>query len=70
MHDFRCKKSTEMFYGQLSDGVKHFKETKGGRKVMCKAVEEYGDMRAEAAAEAATEEQQIKLIRNLLDTMK
>jgi hypothetical protein len=24
--------------------VKHFKETKGGRKVMCKAVEEYGDI--------------------------
>jgi hypothetical protein len=33
---------------------------------MCKAVEEYGDMRAESAAE----EQQIKLIRNLMDTMK
>jgi predicted transposase/invertase (TIGR01784 family) len=87
MHDFRCKKSTEMFYGQLSDGVKHFKETKGGRKVMCKAVEEYADMRAAAAkaeakaakaeakaakaeAKAAAEEQQIKLIRNLMDTMK
>jgi hypothetical protein len=77
MHDFRCKRSTEMFYGQLSDGVKHFKETKGGRKVMCKAVEEYGDMRAAQAAKAAkaeakavAEEQQIKLIRNLMDTMK
>jgi hypothetical protein len=42
-----------MFYGELSDGVKHFKETEGGRKVMCKAVEEYGNMRAEASAEAA-----------------
>jgi hypothetical protein len=55
-----------MFYGELSDGVKHFKETEGGRKVMCKAVEEYGNMRAEAAAE----EQQVELIKNLMDTMK
>jgi hypothetical protein len=37
---------------------------------MCKAVEEYGNMRAEAAAEAAAEEQQVELIKNLMDTMK
>jgi hypothetical protein len=42
-----------MFYRELSDGFKHFKETEGGHKVMCKAVEEYGNMRAEVAAEAA-----------------
>jgi hypothetical protein len=66
VHDFRCKTSGDMFYGELSDGVKHFKETEGGRKVMCKAVEEYGNMRAEAAAE----EQQVELIKNLMDTMK
>jgi hypothetical protein len=59
-----------MFYGELSDGVKHFKETEGGRKVMCKAVEEYGNMRAQVAAEAAAEEQQVELIKNLMDTMK
>jgi hypothetical protein len=62
MHDFRCKKSSEMFYDELSDGVKHFKETEGGRKFMCKAVEEYGDMRAA--------EQQLELIQNLMDTMQ
>jgi hypothetical protein len=33
VHDFRCKTSGDMFYGELSDGVKHFKETEGGRIV-------------------------------------
>jgi hypothetical protein len=74
MHDFRCKTSGDMFYSELSEGVKHFKETEGGRRVMCKAVEEYGNMRAEiaaqAAAQAAAEEQQVELIKNLMDTMK
>jgi hypothetical protein len=59
-----------MFYSELSEGVKHFKETEGGRKVMCKAVEEYGDMRAAEAAEAAAEEQQLESVKNLMDTMK
>jgi hypothetical protein len=70
VHDFRCKTSGDMFYGELSDSVKHFKETEGGRKAMCKAVEEYGNMRAQVAAEAAAEEQQVELIKNLMDTMK
>jgi hypothetical protein len=70
VHDFRCKNSSDMFYSELSEGVKHFKETEGGRKVMCKAVEEYGDMRAAEAAEAAAEEQQLESVKNLMDTMK
>jgi hypothetical protein len=37
---------------------------------MCKAVEEYGDMRAAEAAEAAAEEQQLESVKNLMDTMK
>jgi hypothetical protein len=53
VHDFRSRNSNDMFYSELSDSVKHFKETEGGRRVMCRAVEEYGDMRAAIAAAEA-----------------
>jgi hypothetical protein len=44
-----------MFYEELSDGMKHFKETEGGREVMCEAVEEYANEKARIAAERAAE---------------
>lgn len=40
MHDFRCTSSVDMFYDELKNTVKHFKETEGGRSQMCKAMEE------------------------------
>jgi hypothetical protein len=45
-----------MFYEELSDGVKHFKETEGGREIMCQAVEDYANEKARIAAEAAARE--------------
>jgi len=42
MHDFRCTSSSNMFYDVLKDGMHYYKETEGGREIMCKAVEEYG----------------------------
>ena len=48
MHDFGCKNSKDIYYQELAEGVKHFKE-EGGRKVMCESVEKYGDRRAEKA---------------------
>jgi hypothetical protein len=41
MHDFRCKRSDDIYYRELADGVRHFKESEGGRGIMCDAVEEY-----------------------------
>lgn len=46
MHDFGCKCSKDFFYKELAKGVKHFKE-EGGRVVMCQAIEEYGNKKAE-----------------------
>lgn len=40
MHDFRCKDAADMFYKELGESVRHFKETEGGRRQMCKAMEE------------------------------
>ena len=42
-HDFNCKKSQNMHYKPFADGVKHFKETEKGRKVMCELVEKYAE---------------------------
>lgn len=52
MHDFRCTDAEDMYYGQLADKVKYYKETKGGCNAMCKMME---DMRKEAAEVAAKE---------------
>lgn len=59
MHDFGCKSSKDIYYLELAKGVKHFKEEEGGRKIMCEAVERYGDKRAENAR-----------LDNLLDSIK
>ena len=49
MHDFRCKKASEMHYEPLAQKVRYFKENEGGRETMCKIVE---DLREEAREEA------------------
>jgi predicted transposase/invertase (TIGR01784 family) len=51
IHDFRCKKSEEMYYRELSEGIKYFKETERGREIMCDAVKEYAKEYAEEYAE-------------------
>jgi predicted nucleic acid-binding Zn-ribbon protein len=38
-------------YRELADGVRHFKESEGGREIMCDAVEEYAEARANVARE-------------------
>ena len=40
MHDFRCTSPVDMFYQELAEPVRYFKETEGGRSQMCKAMEE------------------------------
>ena len=62
MRDFGCKKSKDIYYPELAKGVKHFKEEEGGRRVMCEAVEKYGDRRAI--------DKQIEMIKNLMESMK
>ncbi len=61
MHDFGCKESKDIYYPELAKGVKHFKE-EGGRKIMCEAVEKYGDKRVL--------DKQIEMIKNLMESMK
>lgn len=41
MHDFRCTTADDMFYQELAGAVRHFKETEGGRRQVCNAMEEF-----------------------------
>ena len=45
MHDFRCTSSVDMFYPVLANQVRYFKETEGGRKIMCKTFEDLAEKR-------------------------
>ena len=40
MHDFYCTKSEDMYSKVLADEVKYLKETEGGRRRMCRILEE------------------------------
>lgn len=53
IRDFSCKNAKDMFYAELANGVKHFKE-EGGRELMCQAVEEYVKRKAQEAAQKAS----------------
>lgn len=78
MHDFGCRESADMFYPLLAEQVKYFKETEGGRGVMCKIVEEYAEKYAEKkvkesareSAEKSRLETLFQDICNLMETMK
>lgn len=47
IRDFHQSEAEKIENKALADGVKHFKETKGGRKLMCEAVEKYAQEVAE-----------------------
>jgi len=66
MHDFRCTSSMDMFYKELAKQVEYFKETEGGREIMCKAfrdlAEEVAEERARETAREMAREMAIRLL--------
>ena len=56
MHDMRCRTASEMHFDVLKKRVNQFKDSEEGRRIMCKAVEEFAERRAaEARVEAKAE---------------
>ena len=56
MHDFRCRDAEEMHFDVLKKKVRQFKNSEEGRRIMCKAVEEFAERRAaEVRVEAKAE---------------
>lgn len=66
LKDFHQADPEKIHYDALAQGVKHFKETEGGREKMCEAVEEYAK---EYAKEYAAKEKAVS-VRNLMENMK
>jgi len=66
MHDFRCKKSKDIYYWELARSVRHVKEEEGGRRIMCEAVEKY----AEKYAEGKRLDALYEAVKNLMESMK
>ena len=62
IHCFPAMMKNVSYMFEMKNAVKHFKEEEGTRKIMCEAVERYGDKRAL--------DKQIELIRNLMESMK
>lgn len=68
MHDFNCKDAKDMYYKPLADGVKHFKEKKGGN-AMSDIVEAYAEKKAKEAAEKATRKASTDTLTNNIRSM-
>ena len=65
-HDFNCREADDIFYKPFADGVRHFKETKEGREIMCESFERLADKVAEERAEQT----KIDAIKNMMDYFK
>ena len=56
VHDLMCRNAAEMYFDVLKRQVEQFKNSEEGRRIMCKAVEEYAERRAaESKAEGIIE---------------
>jgi len=52
MHDFSCTQADDMYYQQLADRMRYFKESEEGVETMCQAIEDMrDDLRASIAFE-------------------
>ena len=62
MHDFSCTDPANMYYNELAERVRFFKEDKEGISILCKAME---DMRNESLQEGKKEEKRLTVFRML-----
>lgn len=63
MHDFHCKNPNGMYYKELADAARYFKEDKEGVKKMCKIMDE-------VRAEGLVEGQAIELLKSVENIQK
>jgi predicted transposase/invertase (TIGR01784 family) len=71
MHDMRCRDAAEMYFEILKKRVSQFKNSEEGRRIMCKAVEEFAERRAaESKAEGIVVGEAIGKRETMLATAK
>jgi hypothetical protein len=69
VHDFRCSNADDMYYSQLADGVRYYKESEGGKEKMCEAVERYAEKKATERVREAEIASKADMVRNLMKNM-
>ena len=74
VHDFGCVRAADMYNEILKKQVHYFKETEGGREVVCQIVEDaaikIADRIAEERAAQKVIESKVEDVKNLMETMK
>jgi predicted thioesterase len=65
VHDFRCSNADDMYYSQLADGVRYYKEVERGEEKMNELLERY----AEKKAAEKVKEKQAVMVKNLMINM-
>ena len=74
VHDFGCVRAADMYNETLKKQVHYFKETEGGREVVCQIVEDaavkIADRIAEERAAQKVIESKVEDVKNLMETMK
>ena len=66
MHDFRCKNPDDMYYQELADKVRYFKEDEEGLDIMGDVMEKLMAKREREAAERIKKAERKKLAKSLL----
>ena len=66
MHDFSTPNADEMYYKELAEKVRFYKQDEKGVETMCQIVEEYGDERAAEALKQGIEQKAIEDAINFL----
>ncbi len=66
MHDFSTPNADEMYYSELAEKVRFYKQDEKGVETMCQIVEEYGNERAAEALKQGIEQKAIEDAINLL----
>ncbi|MCR5205571.1 MAG: PD-(D/E)XK nuclease family transposase [Lachnospiraceae bacterium] len=64
MHDFYCTDPDDMYYKQLADKVRYFKENEEGVRSMCASLEKMRDETAQKAAEQTKIQMALKMIKD------
>ena len=74
MEDFHQTDSRNIYYKELAQGVKHFKETEEGRETMCESVQRYGDEREKFGEKRGEKRGALSAktisVKNLMENMK
>ena len=65
--DFHATSSSEMHFSELARGLRHFKETKKGRDIVCEKVQRYAEKYARQYAKQYALDSKIQDIKNLMN---